>query len=153
MNIYARSLFLAFGLLSVHAFAAALADQEQSSNSTEQGEETVFCTTDALEICIAYEPKRYSWVTLGRLGPNCEFPILPFEVDAENCKGVEAPQKPMVCEMDARLACVQKVDKSYETVTLGRLGPNCSFPILPSEVDESFCGTLPPEDETPSGLN
>lgn len=132
MKLIMRSMVLALGFISASGFAVTPAEQviEQA------------CTLEAKQICVATKAdsfKSHVWVSIGRIGPNCEFPTLPYESHPKNCQSPLGPQEPVFCTLDARVACVKTADETYEVVELGRLGPNCDFPILPSEVAGDLC--------------
>lgn len=149
MRMPIQSILLVCGLLPIKVFAEApVQNTPEQKPPVERPEvelpETLptqpqACTQEAKLLCISYGPKLYQAVGVGRLGPNCEFPELPFEVEAENCADAPPPSKPIICTLDARVACVITEARTYESVELGRLGPNCHFPILASEVDDEFC--------------
>ncbi|RYZ52721.1 MAG: hypothetical protein EOP07_19105 [Proteobacteria bacterium] len=98
------------------------------------------CTSEAQLLCVETVASGYQSVGVGRLGPNCEFPTLPGIVDNELCVGSTPPILPTVCTEEAKILCLEDAEKgTFSTTTVGRVGPNCDFPVLASEVESSFC--------------
>lgn len=98
------------------------------------------CTTEAQLLCVETVASGYQTVGVGRLGPNCEFPTLPGIVDTELCVGSTPPILPTACTEEAKILCLEDNEKgTFSTITVGRTGPNCDFPVLASEVEASLC--------------
>jgi predicted small metal-binding protein len=98
------------------------------------------CTSEAKLLCVETRASGHQLVGVGRLGPNCEFPTLPAVADDELCVGSTPPILPTACTEEARLLCIEDTETGlYSSLSVGRVGPNCDFPVLTSEVKLSLC--------------
>lgn len=129
-----KSIFTSLSFLALFSSAAFAQGQ------TKPQEIPSLCTADAQLACVTTENIGPQIVTLGRLGPNCEFGRLPAQVPGWECENNTPILDPVVCTLDSKVLCVKVGDSdTYESISVGRNGPNCDFVRFDSEVNPSLC--------------
>ena len=107
--------------------------KDKSDDNSPDEPDEVACTLEAKVICRETSTGEYTSTSVGRQGPDCEFPTYEDEVDYSLCDGGVA------CTDDAKLVCRETSAGVFSSSAVGREGPDCTFPTFEDEVDYSHC--------------